>query len=75
VSYNQQNANAYPEYSFRYGGILGDNPNLLQVWSGNNAFPKEFSVTEGATYSAFAIQIKISEVHPDYIVILVKHLT
>lgn len=75
VPYNQQEGSAYPEYTFRYGSLLGDNPNLLQVWSGNNAFPKEFSVIDGATYTAFAIEIKISEVHPDYIVILVKPLS
>jgi hypothetical protein len=75
VPYNLKEGSAYPEYNFRYGGVLGDNPNLLQVWPGSSQSPKEFSVVEGATYTAFAIEIKISEVHSDYIVILIKHLT
>lgn len=76
VPYNQQEGNAYPEYTFRYGGMLADSPNSLAVWAGNNnAFGKGVTVIEGATYTVFAIEIKISEVHPDYIVILVKHLT
>lgn len=75
VAYNQQQGSAYPEYTFRYGGVFSDSPNLLQVWSGSNAFPKEFSVVKGTTYTAWAIEIVISEVHPDYIEILVKHLT
>lgn len=33
---------------------------------------KTFSTTEGATYTAFGIEIKVSEVHSDYIVLLVK---
>jgi len=75
VPYNLKEGSAYPEYNFRYGGLLGDNPNMLQVWSGNNVVPKEFSVVKGTTYTAWAIEIIISEVHPDYIEILVKHLT
>jgi hypothetical protein len=76
VSYNQQSANTYPEYRFRYGGVLGDNPNSLQVWAGSNsAFPEEFTFTKDSTLTAFAIQITVSEVHSDYIVILVKHLS
>jgi hypothetical protein len=75
VAYNQKQG-TLPEYSFRYGSLLGDDPGLLQVWSGTNTFnPKDFTVNEGSTYSAFAIQITISEVHSDYIVILVKHLS
>jgi len=62
------------QYTFRYGGLLGDEPNLLQVWVSGNAFPKDLSISKGATYTAFAIEIKISEIHEDYIVILVKPL-
>lgn len=62
------------QYTFRYGGLLSDQPNLLQVWVSGNAFPKDLSIHEGATYTAFAIEIRISEVHEDYIVILVKPL-
>lgn len=75
VPYNQQNSNSYPEYSFRYGSLLGDNPNRLQVWSGNNPFPKDFTVSEGATYTAFAVEIKITEVNPEYIVLGIRHLS
>lgn len=75
VSYNPQEGNSNLEYTFRYGGPLGDEPDLLQVWAENNILPKEFSVIKGATYTAFAIEIIISEVHQEYIVILVKPLS
>lgn len=75
VPYNLQEGNAYPEYNFRYGGIGGDEPNLLQVWAGSSTFPKQLSVTEGTTQTVYAIEVIVSEIHPDYIVILVKRLT
>ena len=62
------------QYTFRYGGLLADQPSLLQVWVSGNAFPRDLSIREGATYTAFAIEIRISEIHEDYIVILVKPL-
>ena len=68
---NQQDV----QYTFRYGGLLADKPSLLQVWVSGSAFPKDLSVSEGATYTVYAIEIKISEVHADYIVILVKPLS
>lgn len=75
MAYNQQQGSTYPGYTFRYGSINGETPRIFQVWAGSATFPKECSVVEGATYTAFAIEIKVSEVHADYIVILVKHLT
>jgi hypothetical protein len=75
VPYNLQEGNAYPEYNFRYGGIGGDEPNLLQVWAGSSAFPKQLSVTKGTTQTVYAIEVIVSEIHPDYIMILVKRLT
>ena len=62
------------QYTFRYGGLLSDKPSLLQVWVYGNAFPEDLSIREGATFNVFAIEVKISEIHADYIVILVKPL-
>jgi hypothetical protein len=63
------------QYTFRYGGLLSDKPSLLQVWVYGNAFPEDLSIREGATFNVFAIEVKISEIHADYIVILVKPLS
>ena len=60
------------EYTFRYGGLLANESGLLQVWISGYAFPRDIAIRDGATYAAFGIEIKISEIHEDYIVILVK---
>ena len=75
VAYNLLDGEIYPEYSFRYGRLHGINPSIFEVWSGSVNSPKEFSVIPSATYTAFAREIKITEVHADYIVLLVRHLT
>lgn len=73
VYYNQQGQNSSPEYTFRYGSINGENPNIFQVWAGTSTSnPEEFPVQQGATYPAYNLQITVSEVHFDYIVISVK---
>jgi len=63
------------QYVFRYGlSFLQDNH--LRVWAGSTVNPEVFIVsTEGARYTAFALEIIISEIHSDYIVILVKPLS
>ncbi len=65
----------YLQYAFSYCGVFGDRPRLLQVWESGSASPKDLFIREGATYTVFAIEIKISQIHSDYIVILVKPLS
>jgi hypothetical protein len=73
VYYTQQGSTSY---TLRYGGLQGDQPTLFQVWAGaNTAFPESFTFVQGSTYTAFSLQITISEIHSDYIVILVKPLS
>jgi hypothetical protein len=74
VPYNLQKGAIYPEFSLRYGSLHGFNPSIFEVWAGSVNSPKEFSVIMGATYTAFSIEIKILEVHADYIVLLVRNL-
>jgi len=55
--------------------IAKTKPKREEARASGSAFPKDLSVKEGATYDVYAIEIKVSEVHPDYIVILVKSLS
>ena len=74
IPYNEINQDYY-EYGFRWGGLLGDQPTLLQVWAHPKTWdPKNISIEEGGVYTAYALEIKVSEIHDEYIVILVKHL-
>jgi hypothetical protein len=73
VYYEQQGSTTY---TLRYGGLHSDEPNLFQVWAGaNSANPRSFTFVQGSTYTAFSLQITISEIHSDYIVILIKPLS
>lgn len=73
-------------YNFGWGSTLfgeqGEDTNMFEVlisYSGNGYIIQYFSVTVGATYDVvspnyWVIEIKVSEVHSDYIVLLVKPL-
>ena len=75
VRCGEQDANQVYEYTFRYGGVLADNPFLLQVWAGSDTFPKQLSVTERTPQTVFALEITVTKIHDDHIVISVRRLT
>ena len=58
------------EWGFAWRFLPTDSPNAFLVTSGLTS--EGFPVTEGATYRAFGLEIRVSEVHTDYIVLLVK---
>lgn len=57
-------------YVFAWRLLLADSPNLFVVSTGFQT--QTFSTTQGATYTSLGLEIKVSEVHTDYIVLLVK---
>jgi hypothetical protein len=75
VPYNLKEGDVYPEYSFRFGNLHGVDPTIFQVWRGSVNSPKTFTVTQGARYVFFSIEIGVLEVQRDHIVISVRHLT
>lgn len=76
VGYGEADSFGNYEYTFRFGGALSPhNPNLLQVWTHGNTFPKQLSVTEDVKQTAFALEVTVTEIHSEYIVVSVKRLT
>jgi hypothetical protein len=61
-------------YVFGYGSFLGTTTNNFTVCSGF-APQKFFPLKEGSIYTAFGLEIKVSEVHSEYFVLLVRSVT
>jgi len=57
------------KYFFSYK--WGTPPDKFKVATGVLTY-KNFPATKGSTYHAFGLEIVVSEVHPDYIILLVK---
>jgi hypothetical protein len=58
-------------FAWKLGLMPNDSPTIFAVFSGFQS--ESFSTTPlGATYTAFGLEIKVSEVYTDHIVLLVK---